>query len=128
MVLADAEDVEVTAVGNLDLVEKAVHPIGGRRWPAYRRIRTMAATLSDAALPMMRLRIKPTVDCNRDLSLNTVVGTLQPAMGERNIGKLNRKVPGHGPRRPPYCKARNAIERLSIRLLMESSPSMQPES
>jgi hypothetical protein len=45
MVLADADDVEGTAVGNLDLVEKAVPPIGGRRWPAYRRIRNDGATL-----------------------------------------------------------------------------------
>ena len=30
---------------------------------------------------------KPTVDCNCDLSLNTVVGTFQPGMRERYISK-----------------------------------------
>jgi hypothetical protein len=29
----------------------------------------------------------PTVNCNCDLSLNTVIRTLQPGMGERNISK-----------------------------------------
>ena len=33
------------------------------------------------------LRNKARVDCNRDFSLNTVVGPLQPGMCERNIGK-----------------------------------------
>ena len=38
MVLADAEDVEPNAVGDLDLVEEIGHAIGGRRRFARRRI------------------------------------------------------------------------------------------